>query len=253
MKLIREFIDLKDLEIIKEDAEVDGVKKKVFKLKGIMLQAECKNRNGRIYPKSIIEREVGKYVTDKIGKRQSVGTLDHGDTPNIDLDRISHVIEVLKMEGNNGIGCARLIDTPCGRIAKTLVEEGIVLGMSTRGVGSLENDKVKDDFQLISIDLVNNPSAPQAFVESVLEAKDWILQGEKWIEVCKDGVCKLVKEETVKEDCKCKDKEIKEVVQKTDVVETAINEMEEKVQRNGLSKHALEYMLEFVNKINGKK
>lgn len=239
-KLLREFIEFKDLEVLKEDVEIDGSKQKIYKLRGIMIQSECRNRNGRVYPKAIIEREIKKYSDEKIVRKQSVGTLDHGDTPNIDLDRISHVIESLQMDGNNGLGVAKLIDTPCGRIAMTLVREGIVLGMSTRGVGSLENDKVKDDFQLISIDLVNNPSAPEAFVESVMENKDWILAGEKW--VCADGKCKLVKEN-----------EVIEAVKKENIVETAITEMEEKVYRNGLSKHALEYMLEFMNKIKGVK
>lgn len=227
MKLLLEFIDFKDLQVIKEDIEVNGEKKRNYYLEGIMLQSQIKNRNGRIYPRAVLEREIINYNKEKIAKNLSVGTLDHGSTPNIDLDRISHVIISLRMEGDNGIGKARLLDTPCGRIAKVLVDEGIVLGMSTRGVGSLDGDVVKDDFQLISIDLVNNPSAPKALVNAVVENTNWILKGDKWI--CENGVCKVSN------------------------VEKAVKELKKNVDKSMNSKMMLEYCLNFINRINGKK
>jgi len=257
MKLLREFIDFRDLEVIKEDIEVDGKKQKAYYLEGIMLQAGVKNRNGRIYPHEILVREVGNYCKEKVSNNLAVGTLDHGETPNIDLDRISHVIVSLKMEGDNGKGKARLLDTPCGRIAKALVDEGIVLGMSTRGVGSLENDMVKEDFQLISIDLVNNPSAPKAFVHSVVENTDWILKGSKW--VCSDGTCRLVRDNQVKKELNEENTEkkviekVKKQVKKDNLVEKAVKELKEDVDKNASSKLMLEHMTNFLNKLNGKK
>lgn len=236
-KLLKEFIDFKDLKVIKEDVEVEGEKKKAYYLEDIMLQAAVKNRNGRIYPQPILQREVNLYGTEKVAKNLAVGTLDHGETPNIDLDRISHLIVSLKMEGDNGIGRCRIIDTPCGRIAKCLIDEGIMLGMSTRGVGSLDGDTVKEDFQLISIDLVNNPSAPKAFVNSVVENTSWILEGEKWI--CEDGKCRLVKAE--------------EAVKTESVVEKAVKELKEDVDKNASSKMMLEHVMSFLTKIKGKK
>jgi len=237
MKLLKEFIDFKDLKFIKEDAEIDGEKKKCYYVEGIMLQASVKNRNGRIYPQPILQREVNLYGTEKVSKNLAVGTLDHGETPNIDLDRISHVIVSLTMEGDNGVGKARILDTPCGRIAKCLIDEGIMLGMSTRGVGSLDGETVKEDFQLISIDLVNNPSAPKAFVNSVVEHVDWILQGEKWI--CENGKCRLVKAE--------------ESVKTESIVEKAVKELKEDVNKNASSKMMLEHVMNFLSTINGKK
>ena len=246
MKLLCEFIDKKDLQIIKEDSvETSGEKKRNYFLEGIMLQGNIKNRNGRIYPNQILQREVNNYCNEKVLKNLAVGCLDHGETPNLDLDRISHVIVSLRMEGDNGIGKARLLDTPCGRIAKVLVDEGIVLGMSTRGVGSLDGETVKEDFQLISIDLVNNPSAPKAlqkaFVESIVENTDWILRGDKWI--CKDGKCKLIKSEEVQT----------ESIKSESIVEKAVTQLKKDVDKNAESKYMLEHVLKFLGTLNGKK
>jgi hypothetical protein len=232
-QLLKEFIDFKDIKVIKEDVDVNGEKKKNYYLEGIMLQAGVKNRNNRIYPQDILQREVTNYVSEKVSKNLAVGTLDHGETPNIDLDRVSHVIVSLKMEGDNGLGKARILDTPCGRIAKVLIDEGIVLGMSTRGVGSLDGDMVKEDFQLLSIDLVNNPSAPKAFVKSVLENIDWEILGDKWVEVCKDGKCSKVKRESI--------------------VDKAVKELKEDVDKNASSKFMLEHVMNFLEKIKNKK
>jgi len=253
MKLLREFINSRDIEVIKEDIEVNGEKKKAYYLEGIMLQAAVKNRNGRIYPQEILVREVSNYVTEKVANNLAVGTLDHGETPNIDLDRISHAIVSLKMEGNNGKGKARLLDTPCGRIAKALVDEGIVLGMSTRGVGSLEDEIVQVDFQLLSIDLVNNPSAPKAFVHSVVESTDWILKGAKW--VCEDGSCKLIRDGVVRKELNEQEvpEKIVKAMKKESVVEKAVKQLKEDVDRNASSKFMLEHMMNFIGKINSKK
>ena len=191
MKLIKEMVDYKDLQIIKEDSVDTG--KKHFKLKGVFLEAEIKNRNGRIYPRPILEREVKKYNEEYIKTNRAIGELDHGETPSINLDRISHVIESLIMENDDGVGVLRLIDTPMGKIAQTLVSEKILLGVSTRGVGSLDGDIVKEDYSLITpADLVFDPSAPKAFVESVLENKEWIREGDQWVSIAIDKLQKTV-------------------------------------------------------------
>jgi len=191
MKLIKEMVDYKDLQIIKEDSVDTG--KKHFKLKGVFLEAEIKNRNGRIYPRPILEREVKKYNEEYIKTNRAIGELDHGETPSINLDRISHVVESLVMEGNKGIGVLRLIDTPMGKIAQTLVSEGILLGVSTRGVGSLdENNNVKSDYIYVCQDLVFEPSCQSAMMETVLENEEWIIGEHGWMKLPYDNLKKSV-------------------------------------------------------------
>lgn len=191
MKLLMEYTSMEDLQVLTEDTEDS---KKVYKIKGPFLQSEIKNRNGRIYSKTILEREVGKFQ-DKIKSKRALGELDHPPSPTVNLDRVSHLIEDLKMEDKNGVGIAKLLDTPKGAIAQTLVKEGILLGVSTRGVGTLKGDKVNEDYKLITIDIVADPSAPNAFVDGILENKEFIItEGgqivEKAVEKLEDHIKK---------------------------------------------------------------
>jgi len=172
MKLLREFVSFNDLEMIAEKKETG---EKSYFLKGPFLEANVKNRNGRKYMQETLDREVKDFYETKIKTKRAMGELDHPPEPTINLDRISHIITDLTMDGNVGYGCAKLLNTPKGQIAKALVDDGIQLGMSTRGVGTLDGDMVKDDYKLITVDIVADPSAPTAFVEGVLENKNYIL------------------------------------------------------------------------------
>ena len=180
MKLINEYIEHQDLEILTE-AKVDG-KGKNFFIKGPFLQAEVKNKNGRIYAKPLLEREIASFRSDKINSKRAFGELDHPPSPTVNLQNVSHIIESLEMDGNNGIGKAKILPTPQGRIVETLLAEGTQLGVSTRGVGSLNGDKVGDDFKLITVDIVADPSAHSAYVEGILEGKDYIINNDSIIE-----------------------------------------------------------------------
>src|SRR6056300_1933883 len=174
MKLITEYTT-NDVQCIVEKKE-DGSKN--FVIEGVFAQAERKNRNGRIYPKAIMERAVGKYVTEQVSKNRAVGELNHPEGPTVNLDKVSHKITELKFEGNDVMGKARILDTPMGNIVKGLLEGGVQLGVSTRGMGSLEQRNgvmyVKDDFILSTIDIVQDPSAPDAFVNGIMEGVDWV-------------------------------------------------------------------------------
>jgi len=174
MKLITEYKET-DVQCIVEKKE-DGTKTHV--IEGIFAMAESKNRNGRIYPQSIMENAVSKYVTEQVSKSRAVGELNHPDGPTVNLDKVSHLITDLKMEGKNVMGKARILDTPMGNIVKGLLEGGVQLGVSTRGMGSLEQRNgtmyVKDDFMLNTIDIVQDPSAPNAFVNGIMEGVDWV-------------------------------------------------------------------------------
>ena len=173
MKLITEQIE--EVKFLTEDS--DG--KKNHYIQGVFLQGEIKNRNGRVYPIDILEREVSRYNEQNIVKNRALGELGHPEGPTVNLDRASHKIESLIREGNNYIGKAKLLDTPMGQIAKSLLDEGVSLGVSSRGVGSLREmggaNYVRDDYQLATAaDIVADPSAPDAFVEGIMEGKDWI-------------------------------------------------------------------------------
>ena len=151
---------------------------KKYIIEGVFAQADTKNRNGRIYPKAIMERAVGKYVTEQVNKKRAVGELNHPEGPTVNLDKVSHLITELKFNGNDVVGKAQILDTPMGRIVKGLLEGGVQLGVSTRGMGSLENRNgamvVKDDFILSTVDIVQDPSAPEAFVNGIMEGVDWV-------------------------------------------------------------------------------
>lgn len=173
MKLIAEYID-SDLEVIEE--KVNG--KKSLAIEGVFMQADQKNRNGRIYEKGILEAAVNKYVTEQVKTGRAVGELNHPDGPTINLDKVSHKITDLKWEGSNVVGKASILDTPMGQIVKGLLEGGVKLGVSSRGMGSLVNKRgttyVNNDFLLATVDIVQDPSAPEAFVNGIMEGVDWI-------------------------------------------------------------------------------
>jgi len=198
MKLIQEFVDIADLKVIKEDCANGGCKseKNIF-LEGPFLQAESKNKNKRIYRKELCDREVKRLNEEKISKNRALGELDHPSSPQINLDRVSHKIDVLEMKGNTGYGKAKLLNTPMGKIAKTLVEEGIILGMSTRAVGTIDEATgyVNDDLQLITVDIVSDPSVPKAFVDAVMEGKEWIMEGDRFIEMAINNMEKKLSNE----------------------------------------------------------
>jgi hypothetical protein len=148
-------------------------------IEGIFLQGDLKNRNGRMYPVGLLEREVTRYDSSYIQKGRALGELGHPEGPTINLDRVSHSIQSLKREGNNFVGRARILDTPMGRIAKSLLGEGVKLGVSSRGLGSLKEQNgmkiVSDDFMLATAaDIVADPSAPDAFVNGIMEGREWV-------------------------------------------------------------------------------
>ena len=174
MKLISENVE--EVEYLFE--EEDGGSKN-YKIRGPFLQAEIKNRNGRIYPMHILEKEVGRYNKEYIQKNRAFGELGHPDGPTVNLERVSHMITRLYPDGTNFIGEAKVMDTPYGKIVKNLIDEGAKLGVSSRGMGSLVPMRgaqvVKDDFYLATAaDIVADPSAPNAFVEGIMEGKEWV-------------------------------------------------------------------------------
>ena len=174
MKLIAE--ELTDVEFITEDKE-NG--KKDYKIRGIFMQSDIKNRNGRVYPQEVLAKEVAKYNKNFISQNRAFGELGHPDGPTVNLERVSHMITKLAPDGKNFIGEAKIMDTPMGKIVKNLMDEGATLGVSSRGMGSLEQrngaNYVKDDFYLATAgDIVADPSAPNAFVEGIMEGKEWV-------------------------------------------------------------------------------
>lgn len=174
MKLIAEYTD-NNLECFSEDKEEGG---KNHFIEGVFMQSESKNRNGRIYPRKIMESAVNKYVKEQVKTRRAVGELNHPEGPTVNLDKVSHIIESLDWNGNDVVGKARILETPMGKIVKGLLDGGVQLGVSTRGMGSLENRNgamyVKDDFILSTVDIVQDPSAPTAFVNGIMEGVEWI-------------------------------------------------------------------------------
>ena len=173
MKLITETIE--DVQVLTE--EKNG--KKDYKIKGVFMQADIKNRNGRIYPVETLAKEVRRYSKEFIEKKRAFGELGHPDGPTVNLERVSHMITSLKPEGKNFIGEAKIMDTPYGKIVKNLIDEGAVLGVSSRGMGSIQqqggrNLVGKDFYLATAADIVADPSAPDAFVEGIMEGKEWV-------------------------------------------------------------------------------
>ena len=181
MKLISE--EVSNVEYLVE--ETNG--KRNYKIKGIFLQAEMKNRNGRVYPMEVLEKEVLRYNKEFINKKRAFGELGHPDGPTVNLERVSHMITKLHPDGKNFIGEAKIMDTPYGKIVKGLIDEGAQLGVSSRGMGSIIQrngaNYVKDDFYLATAaDIVADPSAPDAFVEGIMESKEWVWDNGKLVE-----------------------------------------------------------------------
>ena len=174
MKLIAEYTE-DQLEVVTE-ATKDGGKK--YAIEGVFMSAEQKNRNGRIYPRPVMESAVGKYVNEQVSKGRAVGELNHPEGPTVNLDKVSHKIESLTWSGNDVVGKATILETPMGQIVRGLLDGGVKLGVSTRGMGSLESRNgvmmVKGDFLLNAVDIVQDPSAPSAFVNGVMEGVEWV-------------------------------------------------------------------------------
>ena len=177
MKIITE-----EVSQVKFITEGKGAKKKMY-IEGVFLQGDIKNRNGRMYPVNTLAKEVGRYNESFVQKGRALGELGHPEGPTVNLDRVSHKITSLRQEGNNFIGKAQLLETPMGKIAKSLIAEGVTLGVSSRGVGSLREDNkgckvVGEDFMLATAaDIVADPSAPDAFVSGIMEGKEWVWEG----------------------------------------------------------------------------
>ena len=173
MKLIAEFND-QHLNVLTE--EKNGKKKYV--IEGIFAQADKKNRNGRVYPKPIMEKAINTYVENQVSKGRAVGELNHPEGPTVNLDKVSHKIDELNFKGNDVMGKATVLDTPMGKVVEGLLDGGVRLGVSTRGMGSLQQQNgamvVKDDFLLNAIDIVQDPSAPGAFVNGIMEGVEWV-------------------------------------------------------------------------------
>lgn len=197
MRLIKEVAQ--DLHYLVEDKQGGG--KNVF-IEGIFAQAEKPNRNNRSYGRGIMEREVQKYQ-DLIGQKRSLGELGHPENPSINLHQVSHLITSLKMEGNDVIGRAKILDTPMGIIAKNLIENEVQLGVSTRGLGSLKMNseginEVQGDFHLATVDIVADPSAPDAFVQGIMESAEWILENGVWKAIQIENAQKQIRKTSAK-------------------------------------------------------
>ena len=203
MKLITETIE--DIEVLTEATANGG---KSYKIKGVFMQADIKNRNGRVYPVETLAKEVKRYTNEFINKKRAFGELGHPDGPTVNLERVSHMITSLKPEGKNFIGEAKVMDTPYGKIVKNLIDEGAQLGVSSRGMGSIQQQHGKNvvgrDFYLATAaDIVADPSAPDAFVEGIMENKEWVWD---------NGVLKSMEVEQYKQEIeKTKRKELAEV------------------------------------------
>ena len=203
MKLITE--EVTNVKILTEGK---GANKKLY-IEGVFLQGEIKNRNGRMYPMSTLAREVGRYNETFVNKGRALGELGHPDGPTVNLDRVSHKITSLVQEGNNFKGKAQILSTPMGKIASSLLDEGVMLGVSSRGVGSLQTTNeghkiVGEDFQLATAaDIVADPSAPDAFVNGIMEGKEWVWEGgifrEQLAEQSKKRINDLVSQRSLEE------------------------------------------------------
>jgi hypothetical protein len=194
MKLIRE--EIQDVQYL---VEQDKNGKTHHFIEGIFMQAEKQNRNGRVYPMNVLSKEADRYNREYVQKNRAFGELGHPENPQINLDRVSHLITKLHPDGNNFIGKAKILDTPNGKIVKSLLDGGASLGVSTRGVGSLKAhngyQQVQDDYRLATAaDVVADPSAPDAFVRGIMEGVEWVFLNGKWTQQHNDHAKKLIKE-----------------------------------------------------------
>ena len=204
MKLIRE-----EIESVKYLVETTKSGKKSLYIEGVFLQGNIKNRNGRMYPMETLRKEVARYNESNVNSGRALGELGHPDGPTVNLDRVSHKIASLRESGSNFIGKAKILSTPMGKIASALVEDGVKLGVSSRGIGSLKQTRegvniVGDDFMLATAaDIVADPSAPDAFVEGIMEGKEWVWDGgllrEKYAEQTKNTINNLVYQKKLEE------------------------------------------------------
>jgi hypothetical protein len=189
MKLISEIVE--NVQVITE-----GTNKDLY-IEGVFLQSELANRNNRIYPKSVMEKEVARYMKEYVESKRAFGELGHPEGPTINLDRVSHIITSLKEEGNNYVGRAKILNTPMGNIVKGLIEGGAQLGVSSRGMGTLKErdgvNEVQEDFYLATAaDIVADPSAPDAFVQGIMENKEWMFVNGSWTYQNIDETKKLI-------------------------------------------------------------
>jgi len=201
MKLITETHDFEESNFLIEADDKTG--KENFFIEGIFMQAEKQNRNGRAYPKETLQREVDRYMNENVKKNRAYGELGHPQGPTINLDRVSHMITSLKEDGNNFIGKAKIMDTPMGNIVKALMKEGAGLGVSSRGMGSLKKvggkQVVQEDFHLATpADIVADPSAPDAYVNGIMESREWVWDNGLLKEVEVDNQRKIITEATMK-------------------------------------------------------
>ena len=182
MKLITEHTS--DIQIITEVKEGS----KAYFIEGVFMQSDIKNRNGRVYPTPVLTKEALRYNKDYVESNRAMGELGHPEGPQLNLDRVSHIIKEMKIDGKNIWGRAKVMDTPDGKIVKNMIDEGVKFGVSSRGVGSLKANKdgineVQSDFSLAAVDIVADPSAPDAFVEGVMEGKEWVLENGNWKQI----------------------------------------------------------------------
>ena len=215
MKLITETIE--DIEVLTEEKKNGG---RDYKIRGVFMQADIKNRNGRVYPVDTLAKEVTRYTKEFINKKRAFGELGHPDGPTVNLERVSHMITSLKPEGKNFIGEAKVMDTPYGKIVKNLIDEGAQLGVSSRGMGSIQQQQGKNvvgkDFYLATAaDIVADPSAPDAFVEGIMEGKEWVWD---------NGVLKSMEVEQYKEEIE-KTKRAELAEKKADIFKDFLSKM----------------------------
>jgi hypothetical protein len=204
MKLISELVTEQVKLLVEEDS--DDKEKKNYFIEGVFLQGNLKNRNGRVYPMEVLDKEVERYNKEYIEKNRAYGELGHPQGPTINLERVSHMVKGLEKQGDNYIGKAKIMDTPYGNIVKNLMNEGATLGVSSRGMGSLKDNKgvmeVQDDFYLATAaDIVADPSAPDAFVRGVMEGVEWVMDPDAGLKMIKvaDETQKQVKKMSVKQ------------------------------------------------------
>lgn len=198
MKLITELTE--DVKYIKENI---GNGEKTYFIEGIFMQSDTKNRNGRIYPQGTLLKECNRYITEYVDKGRALGELNHPTGPTVNLDRVSHIVKELHEDGKNVYGKAKVLDTPMGKIVKNLIDEGAQLGVSTRGMGSLKSrngyQEVQEDFMLAAIDIVADPSAPNAFVNGIMEGREWMFENGMWSERQHNAAKRLIKNSSKRE------------------------------------------------------
>ena len=198
MKLITELTE--DIKYIKENV---GNGDRNYFIEGVFMQSDVKNKNGRIYPKNTLAKETGRYITEYVNKGRALGELNHPTGPTVNLDRVSHIVKELYEDGKNVYGKAKVLDTPMGKIVKNLIDEGAQLGVSTRGMGSLKSkngyQEVQEDFMLAAIDIVADPSAPNAFVNGIMEGREWVFNNGIWAERELENSRKFIKNSSSKD------------------------------------------------------